>query len=307
MTAIAKGVTVVIPVYNRAKIVLDALDSVAVQTLCPERLIIVDDGSDDDITEQFSLWREHKKPRFFTELLRQQQGGAGSARNAGLKQAPDSVWIAFLDSDDLWAPDFLERAVTALETSPAAIGAVCDRLSEDHVSGTVKLTSTQGFPEDPRLWCLEGNPALLSGMLFRADAVREVDGFDTQLKTGQDLKLFLDLGVPGRFVHLPGEPFRYRTGLGASGQLHEAFSDSQERWSRIFETFLCSNSSESLRSDSRYRKAMSTRWKHTATQHLSHDRIRKAEESLRSSLRWKFGFGIILHLALIRIRMLYRN
>lgn len=100
-------VTVIIPTYNRKRIIGEAIASVLSQSYSNKQLVVVDDGSTDD-TE--SLVRTFPG----VEYVWQQRGGQASARNHGLLKARGS-YVASLDSDDVWDPEFLERSIAILE------------------------------------------------------------------------------------------------------------------------------------------------------------------------------------------------
>lgn len=100
-------VSVIIPTYNRAEFILRAVNSVLAQTYCDFETIVVDDGSQDDTTEVLSPVRDRIK------YIRQENSGVGAARNLGIREA-DSEWIAFLDSDDEWLPEKLEKQMEVL-------------------------------------------------------------------------------------------------------------------------------------------------------------------------------------------------
>jgi len=109
--------SVVIPTYNRMTFVVKAIDSVLNQTCADYELIIVDDGSTDG-TEQ-ALERYGEKICF----LRQDNAGVSAARNAGIRQARGE-WVAFLDSDDEWAPDYLATQMRHIWRYPQAVAHV---------------------------------------------------------------------------------------------------------------------------------------------------------------------------------------
>lgn len=110
-------VSVIIPVYNSEKYLRQCLDSVAAQTLENMEVICVDDGSTDGsvtILKEFA----QRDSRF--HLLRQRNSGAGAARNQGLREAVGE-FLMFLDADDFFEPDMLEKAVNCAETYRADI------------------------------------------------------------------------------------------------------------------------------------------------------------------------------------------
>ena len=100
------GVSVIIPAYNVAAFIAETLDSVLAQTFTDYEVIVINDGSPD--TEEFELVIEPYRERI--RYLRQENGGASSARNAGLRIAK-GAYIAFLDADDVWLPDYLEAQI----------------------------------------------------------------------------------------------------------------------------------------------------------------------------------------------------
>ena len=107
-------VSVVIPTYNRAPLVGQAIESVRAQRMGEFELIVVDDGSTDD-TQAVLHALAAAEPRL--RIVRQENGGSGSARNAGVAQAR-ATFVALLDSDDLWEPGFLTSQLAVFEAHP---------------------------------------------------------------------------------------------------------------------------------------------------------------------------------------------
>lgn len=108
--------SIIVPVYNRESLVLDALNCVLEQTYRPIELIVVDDGSTDQSAERVAVWKQrHETPRFSVRLIQQENGGAGSARSRGLDNA-SGRYVQFLDSDDLLHPNRVERLTSVFES-----------------------------------------------------------------------------------------------------------------------------------------------------------------------------------------------
>jgi glycosyltransferase involved in cell wall biosynthesis len=105
-------VSVIIPTYNYAGYIADALESILAQTVRDFEVLVVDDGSTDNTREVVGRFTDAR-----VRLLRKENGGTASARNAGRKVAR-GAYIAWLDADDLWRPVFLERMLTVLEAEP---------------------------------------------------------------------------------------------------------------------------------------------------------------------------------------------
>src|SRR6185503_9360854 len=106
-------VAAVIHVFNRSQVVIEAMESVAVQTLAPAKFVVVDDGSTDGTGDRVEEWIARTRPAFATRLIRQANLGAAAARNRGAAEAAGCDVLAFLDSDDLWPKDYLQRVSDA--------------------------------------------------------------------------------------------------------------------------------------------------------------------------------------------------
>jgi len=102
-------VSVIVPLYNKQKYVVRALDSITRQTFSEIEVIVIDDGSTDGGAEVACAYGD---PR--VRVLRQANAGPGAARNRGLTEAKGDL-IAFLDADDEWMPAYLESCVRAFE------------------------------------------------------------------------------------------------------------------------------------------------------------------------------------------------
>ena len=112
--------TIVIPVYNREKIVSATLNCVAAQTYRPLNLILVDNNSTDASMQVLREFKEaNQAPDFRITVLQETTPGACAARNCGL-MAAKSEWIMFFDSDDLMTPDYVEQYDKAMKADPDA-------------------------------------------------------------------------------------------------------------------------------------------------------------------------------------------
>jgi glycosyltransferase involved in cell wall biosynthesis len=103
------SVSVIIPTYNRAAFIGAAIDSALKQTRMPDEVIVVDDGSNDETQDILSTYGAPVR------VLRQRNRGRSAARNTGLRAARGDL-ILFLDSDDMLAPQCIERCAQILET-----------------------------------------------------------------------------------------------------------------------------------------------------------------------------------------------
>jgi glycosyltransferase involved in cell wall biosynthesis len=177
-------VSVVIPTYNRAFFVGEAVDSVLGQTFDKWELLVVDDGSTDE-TE--SRLREHRES---LRYIKTPHRGVGAARNVGIREARGD-WVAFLDSDDLWFPNKLERQIEALHGAPGA-----------PLCYTDEIWVRNGVRVNPRLrhqkhwgWIFEKCLPLCiispsSALIFKG-LLLELGGFDENLPACEDYDLWL--------------------------------------------------------------------------------------------------------------------
>lgn len=101
-------VSVIIPLYNKGRYIARALDSVFAQTFEDFEVLVVDDGSTDNGPEIVAGYAD---PRL--RMIRQTNAGPGAARNRGIKEAKGH-YVAFLDADDEWLPEFLWKSVHTL-------------------------------------------------------------------------------------------------------------------------------------------------------------------------------------------------
>jgi len=116
----APVVTAVIPTYNRARTLPRSIGSVLTQTYPRVELIVVDDGSTDDTSSVLERYAGRLR------VVRQANAGPSAARNSGLRESAGDI-VAFLDSDDEWVPEKIERQVQLMtRVGPAAVCCVCD-------------------------------------------------------------------------------------------------------------------------------------------------------------------------------------
>lgn len=149
-------VSVVIPVYNIERHLRQCLDSVTGQSLRDMEVICVDDGSTDDSPEILTEYAR-KDSRF--QIITQPNAGPGAARNTGMAQATGE-YLIFLDSDDWFEPDFLERMVARAESTKADV-TVCRAVEFDTETGK----------ELPSEWMLKSQ--YLPGAAFSPEDIAE--------------------------------------------------------------------------------------------------------------------------------------
>jgi glycosyltransferase involved in cell wall biosynthesis len=179
-------VSVVIPCYNQAHFLSEAIESVLCQSYTNVEVVVVDDGSTDNASEVASRYE-----RAGVRLIRQENRGRSAARNRGLDET-QGKYVVFLDSDDRLLPEALEAGVKELEAHPACA----------FVFGRHMLIETDGSslgsPSPPYTGGTDYYEALLRdsypglhAVMFRRAVLEAVGGFDASLPAAEDYDLYL--------------------------------------------------------------------------------------------------------------------
>ncbi|MFT3806653.1 glycosyltransferase [Arenimonas sp.] len=194
-------VSIVLPVRNRASLVGEAIDSVVAQRYPHWELIVVDDGSEDDTAAAVSAYLKDTRIR----LERIASAGAAAARNHGLRLSRGE-FIAYLDSDNLWYPGFLDAAVAALDADASTALLYGVLLSNEHdLSGGPVL-----FEEFDRERLLQANYIDLNTVVHRRGLYERLGGFDEGLTRLIDWDLLLRYTKERAAYALPAFAARYR-------------------------------------------------------------------------------------------------
>lgn len=206
-------ITAIIPLYNGANFIGEAIKSVLEQTLLPDEIIVVDDGS----TDAGPVIVREMGQRHPIRLINKPNGGQSTARNLGVEHAHGDL-IAFLDQDDVWYPNHLETLVKPfLEPSTVEIGWTYSDLDEINERGElvtrgVLARTGAEHPKRDLAGCLRHDMFVLpSASLISRRAFRQVGGFDERLSGYEDDDLFLRLfqaGFQNVFLPDPGAKWR---------------------------------------------------------------------------------------------------
>lgn len=176
MSADGPVVGVVIPAYQSAAFVLDAVASVLGQSHEAVDVVVVDDGSDDGTAELVAAVADRR-----LRVVSQDNAGVARARNRGAAEVGGEL-LAFLDADDVWAPDKLRKQIDALERRPdwACVGSFMH-----HVDTRGRALGITGEHVDEsgrqRVARAELLPFPISSVLFRRTAFERAGGFDETL------------------------------------------------------------------------------------------------------------------------------
>jgi glycosyltransferase involved in cell wall biosynthesis len=197
-------VSVILPTYNRANLVGNAIESILQQTYKNIEIIVVDDGSTDETPNALSRFGAQIKVTY------QKNAGPSAARNRGIAEAKGEI-VAFLDSDDQWLPTKIERQVAVLQRADSSVPCcVCN--AELRFAGRPSRTSFRNACLDPAqqegLWT-NTTEVLTDRYLFfnqvaavRRSALEQVGGFNESLRFLEDYDLALRLSLLGPFAFI---------------------------------------------------------------------------------------------------------
>jgi glycosyltransferase involved in cell wall biosynthesis len=193
------AVSIVIPAFKAATDIPDALASVFRQTFTDYEVILVNDGSPDTPALEAAIQPHQSRIGYIV----QPNLGAAAARNTGIRAARGR-YLAFLDADDIWLPEFLERQVGYLTSHSSSALVYADAL----ITGATPLARrrfTQTAPSNgpATLNNLLGQRCniMLSTVVARRDAVIEAGGFDETVRRGHDADLWFRMARLGAALH----------------------------------------------------------------------------------------------------------
>jgi glycosyltransferase involved in cell wall biosynthesis len=177
-------VSAVIPVYNNELFVAEAIESVLAQTYSPVECLVIDDGSTDRSSEIAASYGSS------VTVIRKENGGVGRARNLGAERARGK-YVAFLDADDVWLPEKLERQMALFEADPGLGFAYCALTITDERLNVIR---EQGAPPPARAIemavLLESPPmALAQSGVIPLEVFRAVGGFRGSMPGAEDTDL----------------------------------------------------------------------------------------------------------------------
>lgn len=194
-------ISVIIPLYNKAHTIVNTLKTVLNQSYKDFEVIIVNDGSTDNgvdvINQNFNDSR--------IKIINQSNAGVSAARNRGVKEAKGD-WIAFLDADDEWLPEYLNTLISTLDNYPNAEIIGCSSYYKDYISGKVsanalidryygKCVRINYFMNPDKMTHIGATIILKSVFL-------QVNGFDTHLINNEDLLLLGLIAMHGNFYYV---------------------------------------------------------------------------------------------------------
>jgi len=227
--------SVIVPTYNRGRVVVEAIESVLAQRAGDFELIVVDDGSTDDTGERLRRIHDRRLRR-----LGLPHRGVAAARNAGIA-ASSGALVSFLDSDDLWKPDKLQREADFLDRHPDVGAVFSDLEKHDGARFTPSFMRTtevfaprlrKGGPAEMVLSAREMYLCLLQEAIVKTPALtvrrrvlESVGGFDVSWRTSEDWELLLRLAQATPFGYIDRPLAMIRVSTDSLHRVEQACGD----------------------------------------------------------------------------------
>ena len=304
-------ISVVIPTYNRTQQTIAAIESVLAQTYPNLEIIVVDDGSTDGSVEAIQRFiSQRTNGRHQISLLSQPNQGASIARNTGIAKARGE-YIAFLDSDDLWAPEKLEWQLQALEQLKNECGVcVTDArlvnnsgldVSSFQVHGR-RYELTIGIDRDAVKSLADSFSGFwTSSLLVRADLVRQIGGFSSEILFAEDRDLLFRLSLVTSIAYVNKQLIQTDRNPSPAGSTCRPWDkvDVQFRQQQhMFEKWLgmgAASPPDVRRIVERNLGALHSHW---ANWYLENERYTEAREAVSKAVKHKMALGTTVKWAL---------
>ena len=194
-------ITVVIPLYNNEKEISRAVESVLAQEFKPVSIIIVNDGSTDESPEMAAKYSDSR-----IQIIHQNNRGVSAARNAGIRSAT-SKYVAFLDADDEWMPQFLSEIHSLWKTFPSE-AMYATRYIYQEQNGRRRLpiialpVEWKGIiPDYFAVAAYSDPPVWSSAVVIRKDLLDAIGGFPEDIRVGEDLLTWAKIAAKHQVVY----------------------------------------------------------------------------------------------------------
>jgi glycosyltransferase involved in cell wall biosynthesis/peptidoglycan/xylan/chitin deacetylase (PgdA/CDA1 family) len=175
-------ISVIVPCYNQAHFLTEAIESILSQTYPHYEVVVIDDGSTDNTAEVADRYPG-------VRCVRQDNRGLAAARNTGIRKS-NGDYLVFLDADDRLLPHALEAGLACLRAHPecAFVAGRCARIASD--GQPLPMTEDAGLDGDPYSRLLSGCPILVPAVMYRRATFQVFPGFDTSMSAAEDYDLY---------------------------------------------------------------------------------------------------------------------
>ncbi len=233
-------ISVIIPAYNYGRFIREAIEGVLSQTLPAAEIIVVDDGSTDETAAEVAKFGD--KVRY----IKQDNAGVCAARNNGVENSTGE-FIAFLDADDIWEPEKLEKQIAKF-AEDEEIGLLhCGMREFDSDTGETIATHLEGgdgsVANDLLLWEKPVVNVSGSSIMVTRKAFYDAGGFDTEMKVGEDWDFCYRVARKYKVGFVPEVLMNYRS-HGASA--HRNVAEMERGMARFYDKAFADADAETL-------------------------------------------------------------
>ena len=232
-------ISVIIPTFNCEKYIAQTIESVLKQTYRNFEIIVIDDGSTDNTKKVIEKFINSKKLRY----IYQKNSGQSTARNKGIDES-SGEYIAFLDADDFWKSEKLEKQVDVLKNKKIGICYTDVEFMDDKTGEIIPVYRNRKHNQLRRgkiyKYLVFYNFIPFAGIMVRKECIEKIGGFDKKIKMGDDWDLLLRLSVHYEFDYINEKLLLYRT--GRKNQLSTKLEIRFKEQDKIIEKFFRQNS-----------------------------------------------------------------
>lgn len=296
-------VSVVIPLYNNASTIERAIRSVLRQTMPDFELIIVDDGSTDGGAEVVKAIEDSR-----IQLITQPNRGVSSARNQGIKAAK-CKWVAFLDADDEWKPQFLETVLSLSQKYPEC--QICATAYERQIpNGETQWIVLNNIPNSDdfvltnyfEVAATSDPPFCSICVMAQLEALKTIGGFPENIHQGEDLLTWARLSVKNRIAYSVKPQSVFHTGYNYGNSIPKRVPPEDDIVGQELEKLYQENKATAglplfIAQWHKMRASMFLRLE---------DSGKKCRNEIRKSLRWHRNNKLILYLLLSFLPLNFR-
>lgn len=295
------NISVVIPLYNKEKTIIRALESILKQSVLPKEIIIVDDGSTDNSLHLVSDFNHH-----LIKVVEQKNSGVSSARNKGV-EVSSFEWVAFLDADDEWKEYFLVNIFEVYERHPGvSIIATAFQIQADNLTTSIELKNIQfeklGVMDNYfEVSASSPFPIHPSSIVVLKSALLSVGGFPEGIISGEDLLTWARLASkfkigyhlsPSSIFHVASD--EYKNAPTRSPDISNEVGIALEK------IFIDNPGIIGLK------QYIGLWYKMRASIYLRFGEDMHAFNSIKTSLRWAFDFKLLLYFPLLILPLSFR-
>jgi glycosyltransferase involved in cell wall biosynthesis len=276
-----KDISVIIPTFNRRDFIADAVESVLFQGIKNLEIIVVDDGSSDDTKSILERYADRVR------YIYQDNQGVSAARNRGVIESRGRL-LAFLDSDDVWAPGKLRAQLGTTSDDVLSFEGVewfLDRpenpaLPEEGLGVKWPRCATSGYVVDPVLDVAEGRYFHLGTLLCEKDTFLRIGLFDETLCMGEDEDWFSRAAAVTRFHYLPEPLLRRRF---HAGQTPPESEKSLRSLITVFSNIKTRTKGSHRAAYVAANKRLAAKWSHLANMLKKEGRHREASQAAKNA------------------------